>query len=155
MGVKWQGQGDHSAESLLRDQLTRNHGSGILWQADPDCILLRGRFHELSDEQVRSLALFAGLAGGVLMSSDKLDELPPERARLFAALLRERRLECEFPSLGSSGGPIVQRARRRDGSSILNLFNPTGSTIVLEDGSELPPYASRLIAGDEDDPRTG
>ena len=60
---------------LLRDQLTRNHASGILWQADPDCILLRDRFHELSDQQVRSLALFAGLAGGVLMTSDKLDEL--------------------------------------------------------------------------------
>jgi alpha-galactosidase len=150
IGVKWQGH--YSAESLLRDQLTRNHGSGILWQADPDCILLRGRFHELSDEQVRSLALFAGLAGGVLMSSDKLDELPPERARLFAALLRERRLECEFRSLGSASGPIVQRARRKDGSSILNLFNPTGSAIVLEDGSELPPYISRLIADNEDDP---
>jgi len=150
IGVNW--QGTYSAESLLRDQLTRNHGSGILWQADPDCILLRGRFHELSDEQVRSLALFAGLAGGVLMSSDKLDELPPERARLFAALLRERRLECEFPSLGSASGPIVQRARRKDGSSILNLFNPTGSTIALEDGAELPPYSSHLIADKEDDP---
>ena len=58
VGVKW--SGDQSAESLLRDQATRNHAAGRLWQADPDCILLRDRFHDLSDAQVTSLALLAG-----------------------------------------------------------------------------------------------
>jgi hypothetical protein len=33
------------------------------------------------DDQVRFLALFAGLAGGVLMTSDKLDDLRPDLAR--------------------------------------------------------------------------
>ena len=146
LGVDW--RGEHSAESLLRDQLTRNHASGILWRADPDCVLLRERFHELSDHQVRSLALFAGLAGGVLMTSDKLDELPPERARLFAALLRESRLTCEFPRLGANdGGPIVQRARREDGSAVCNLFNTRASS-----SAELAPYASRLTVEQPGDP---
>jgi alpha-galactosidase len=144
VGVTW--KGDHSAESLLRDQLTRNHGSGILWQADPDCILLRERFHELSDDQVRSLALFAGLAGGVLMTSDKLDELPPERAALFAALLREGALRCQFAHIESfsASGVIVQRAWRADGSSIVNLFNTRGEPTDY-DGYRLAPYASELI----------
>jgi len=145
IGVSW--TGDYSAESLLRDQVTRNHASGILWQADPDCILLRDRFHELSDDQVRSLALFAGLAGGVLMTSDKLDELSPARAELFAALLREPRLTCEFPELATQrvDGVIVQHAQRPDGSGLVNLFN-TRDAPARRGAVTLPPHASRLVA---------
>ncbi|RAK58938.1 hypothetical protein DJ021_03540 [Phenylobacterium hankyongense] len=145
VGVSW--RGDYSAESLLRDQVTRNHASGILWQADPDCVLLRDRFHELSDEQVRSLALFAGLAGGVLMTSDKLDELRPDRAELLAALLREPRLACEFPEMATHhrDGVIVQRSARPDGSSVTNLFNSRGKP-AGRGATDLAPYASRLLA---------
>jgi len=145
VGVTW--RGDHSAESLLRDQVTRNHGAGVLWQADPDCILLRERFHELTDDQVRSLALFAGLAGGVLMSSDKLDELPAARAALFAALLREPALRCSFPDIEAlaRSGVIVQHAQRPDGSVTVNLFNTRGAATV-HDGHALAPYASKQLS---------
>jgi alpha-galactosidase len=146
IGVGW--HGDYSAESLLRDQLTRNHASGILWQADPDCVLLRDRFHELSDEEVRSLLIFAGLSGGVLMTSDKLDELSEERSDLFASLLRETELRCEFPELGSERAMIMQRATRPDGSGMVNLFNVGDQAGRIEmDGEmiEVPPHASRLI----------
>jgi alpha-galactosidase len=149
IGVSW--KGDYSAESLLRDQVTRNHASGVLWQADPDCILLRDRFHELSDEQVRSLALFAGLAGGVLMSSDKLDELSSERAELFATLLRERRLTSTFPNLATHhrDGVIVQQVRRPDGSGLVNQFNTRGAEASTAEGA-LPPYGSRLLTAPDD-----
>ena len=139
IGVSW--RGEYSAESLLRDQLTRNHAAGILWQADPDCILLRDRFHELNDEQVRSLALFAGLSGGVLMTSDKLDELPPERAQLFAELLSAGITGCDFPELGRETVVVRQVARRADSSMIVNRFNLASTPV---DG--LPPFASQLDA---------
>jgi alpha-galactosidase len=149
VGVAW--RGDQSAESLLRDQVTRNHPSGVLWQADPDCILLRDRFHDLTDDQVRSLALFAGLAGGVLMSSEKLDELRPDRAELFAALLRENQLACSFPGMQAlhEDGVIEQQVRRPDGGSLVNLFNTRGEP-VRRASTQLDPYASRLLveAGD-------
>ncbi len=150
IGVSW--KGEYSAESLLRDQLTRNHASGILWEADPDCVLLRERFHELSDEEVRSLLLFAGLSGGVLMTSDKLDEVPVERAELFAALLSQPSLKCDFPELGSSSGIIVQRSTRSDDSIVLNAFNltdrPARFPLDANAGGkviDIPPHASRLI----------
>jgi alpha-galactosidase len=146
IGVTW--TGDYSAESLLRDQVTRNHGSGVLWQADPDCILLRSCFHELSDAQVRSLALFAGLAGGVLMTSDKLNELPPERAELFAALLRQTRLSCRFPKMADHAqtGVIVQEVAAPGGGPVMNLFN-TRRVESQYDGVTLAPYESRLLVG--------
>lgn len=148
IGVTWKGH--YSAESLLRDQTARNFANGILWQADPDCILLRDRFHSLSDDQVQSLALFAGLAGGVLMTSDQLDDVPEPRRRLLAELAGDGvPYSCEFPLLGqtalryrlgtaptgapmavSEGDPLlVQRVRQADGSVLVNLFNTGDSPL--------------------------
>ena len=142
VGVSWTGH--YSAESLLRDQTSRNFGNNILWQADPDCVLLRDRFHELTDEQVRSLALFAGLAGGILMTSDNLDEVPEARRALLAELAGDGEpFHCDFPQLGESalrhgvsknpvGGQmmtteadpvLLQRVRRKNGTVLLNVFN--------------------------------
>lgn len=83
--------GEYSAESLLRDTATRAAAHGILWQADPDCILLRDRFHDLGDDEVERLARHAAGLGGVLMTSDTLSALSPQRAALFAALLAQAR----------------------------------------------------------------
>jgi alpha-galactosidase len=100
VGVEWRGH--LSAQSLLRDQAMRNFANQILWQADPDCILLRDRFHHLTDAQVRSLALYAGMSGGVMMTSDALDELSVERLRLWKFILDSDRATCHFPFLGQS-----------------------------------------------------
>lgn len=105
VGVQW--SGDYSAQSLLRDQMMRNFGGGILWQSDPDCILLRDHFHNLSDTEVQSLALYAGMAAGLVMTSDALDELSPERLALLKFLLpepsrRDSRALCRFPLLGQA-----------------------------------------------------
>lgn len=124
VGVLW--RGEQSAESLLRDQLTRNHANRILWQSDPDCLLLRDRFHELSDGQVGFLARFAGMAGGVLMSSDTLADLPEARQRLFAELLSADIDRCAFPDLGRDGPVFRQIVRTRDGAETLIRYNGAG-----------------------------
>jgi alpha-galactosidase len=152
VGVAW--NGEYSAESLLRDQLTRNYASGILWQADPDCVLLRDRYHDLTDEEVRSLILFAGLCGGVLMTSDKLDELRPDRAELFASLLTRPIVRCEFPQLGrSESSVIIQHATRADASSVINFFNAGDSPAQVTDAFAthefvLSPHASEVVKHD-------
>lgn len=131
VGVKW--SGDQSAESLLRDQATRNHAAGRLWQADPDCILLRDRFHDLTDAQVTSLALLAGLSGGVLMTSDHLGELTPERARLLDALAGLDVASCHYPSLGNGEALIVQRVTLADGRTLeLQLDPETGESYCTD-----------------------
>lgn len=111
IGVEWRGREDvHSAESLLRDQATRNFANGILWQADPDCILLREHFHHLTDVELRSLAIYAGMADGVVMTSDALDELPEDRLRLLKLALQPARSICRFPLLGT-GDPVSVQVR--------------------------------------------
>jgi alpha-galactosidase len=129
VGVQWKGH--YSAESLLRDQVSRNFANGILWQADPDCILLRDRFHDLTDSEVQALMLFAGLSGGVLMTSDQLDEVPETRRALFAQLAQEAEVKpCDFPLLGlTDRDPVlVQRAHRGDGTTWVNVMNTGDET---------------------------
>ena len=100
VGIAW--SGDYSAQSLLRDQSCRNFANHILWQSDPDCVLLRERFSDLSEEEIKSLALYAGMTGGVMMTSDHLGELSPDRLKLWALLLSQQRASCNFPLLGRS-----------------------------------------------------
>lgn len=121
VGAKW--SGEQSAESLLRDQATRNHAAGRLWQADPDCILLRERFHDLTDDQVRGLAILAGLSGGVLMTSDNFSELRQDRAALFDWIAGLEVESCSYPSLGKAGSDIVQHVRLADGTELEHVLD--------------------------------
>jgi alpha-galactosidase len=100
VGVAW--SGNLSAQSLLRDQACRNFANHILWQSDPDCVLLRERLSDLSEEEIKSLAIYAGMTGGVMMTSDHLGELSPARLKLWRLLSPEERVSCDFPLLGQS-----------------------------------------------------
>jgi hypothetical protein len=100
VGVVW--SGDYSAQSLLRDQACRNFANHILWKSDPDCVLLRARFHDLSDEEIKGLAIYAGMTGGVMTTSDHLAELSTDRMALWRLILSEERASCDFPLLGRS-----------------------------------------------------
>jgi alpha-galactosidase len=142
VGVSW--SGEYSAESLLRDQLTRNHAAGTLWQADPDCILLRSCFHELTNDQVESLAHFAGLSGGVLMTSDRLDDLSPVREAMLASLLRDDCVGCAYPGLGDEKSVIRQVVALSDGGVKTNLINMSDAAQSV-DGVTLRPFQSVQI----------
>lgn len=139
IGVSW--EGDYSAESLLRDLATRNHANGILWQADPDCVLLRDSYHELSDDQIESLTRYAAASGGVLMTSDTLLELSPARASLFAGLLAAQPDICEFPTLGREPRGLIEY--RIAGARFAFNLSPT---VLAYEGSAIAPFATEPIA---------
>jgi hypothetical protein len=100
IGVTW--TGNYSAESMLRDQACRNFANHILWQSDPDCVLLRENFSDLSEKEIESLAIYAGMTGGIMMTSDHLGELSPQRLNLWRLILPGERSSCDFPLLGQS-----------------------------------------------------
>jgi alpha-galactosidase len=100
MGVSW--RGERAASDLLQDLANRNFGNHVLWQTDPDCILLRNNFHHLNEIEIRSLAIYAGMTGGVMMTSDKLDELSSDRINLFKQFTQKHKMICDFPLLGRS-----------------------------------------------------
>lgn len=105
VGIEW--KGNLSVQSLLQDMPTRNFANHILWKIDPDSILLRERYHDLAPFEVRSLAIFAGMSGGVMITGDNIQELSNERLRLWKLILGPTHLSCRFPLLGTS--PIVYK----------------------------------------------
>jgi hypothetical protein len=150
VGARWDREvrAEHHFENLA----ARSFANHVLWEADPDCVLLRERFHHLRDDEVETLAWTAGLAGGVLMTSDDLGELGRDRRRLWSTVLALGEGVCAYPALGSreAGGLFVQW--RRD-LGVLHVVNPgsrrtrgripldaLGPTVDVKD-SALPPSA--------------
>jgi len=126
VGVQW--AGERSALSLLRDQELRGFANHILWESDPDCILLREQFHHLTDAELRSLAIYAGMAAGVVMTSDALHHLSADRLRLWKLVLSPRAAVCRSPLLGQVDDPVrvqvrTSRAAAPEWPAALFFFN--------------------------------
>lgn len=146
VGVTW--ENSPAAPSPIRDQATRNFANHILWRGDPDCVLLRERFHHLTHKELRSLALYAGMCGGVMMTSDQLSELSAERLQLWRLLLSGAHAGCDFPLLGQTEivyepvieGQTVRHEARPVDPVIVQVRRPatadgTGAIFVLNTGT--------------------
>ncbi|RIH87438.1 Alpha-galactosidase [Calidithermus terrae] len=122
VGAEW----PPDARERLHGLALRNFGNHLLWEADPDCVLLRERFHHLSPLEQESLARFAAMMGGVMLTSDALDELSPARLELWRQCLEAAPGGCRFPLLGTGDPVLVQvRGDPARGAAVF-LFNPTG-----------------------------
>lgn len=57
--------------------------NNLFWQNDPDALILRDYHTELTSPEVEALALFCGLTGVVINTSDRFHEMTPERLNLW------------------------------------------------------------------------
>ncbi|HEX8551034.1 MAG TPA: glycoside hydrolase family 36 protein [Abditibacteriaceae bacterium] len=57
--------------------------NNVWWQNDPDVIFLRDKFLQLSQTEIESAALFTGISGGSVNTSDALHEIPESRLKLW------------------------------------------------------------------------
>ncbi len=56
------------------------------WWNDPDCLLVRDKETHLTEAEVLSRVTLVGLSGGMVVDSDDLTRLPPERLELLSLL---------------------------------------------------------------------
>lgn len=129
-----------SAETAIRNTLTRSWMHGRLWANDPDCLLVRTDRTKLTLDETRTLASVIGLSGGMMLSSDDLEKLPADRIDLISMLL---------PPLPRSADPVdlMQRDmperyeiafdREYDPLRVVGLFNFADQTRDL--ALPLPP----------------
>lgn len=80
--------------NALMNTLTRSFMHRRFWHNDPDCLLVRDTKTKLTQSEVEMLAVCISLSGGMLLTSDNLLELSPERLELLAKM---------FPALHGSG----------------------------------------------------
>lgn len=74
------------AENAVRNTLTRAPFHNRWWVNDPDCLLLRESTH-LTTAEVQSMAAVMAMTGGLLMISDDLPQVTPERLAILQAIL--------------------------------------------------------------------
>ncbi|HEV2235683.1 MAG TPA: alpha-galactosidase [Ktedonobacterales bacterium] len=122
-----------SAQAAIRNTLTRAWMHPALWTNDPDCLLARGSETQLTLAQVRALATAIGLTGGMLMLSDDLRTLWPERADLAASLLPplpERALPTSYFAAGVPRTVVAHIERPWGHWWLAGLFN--GEAVAQE-----------------------
>ena len=110
-----------NAYHALRNPLLRQFMHNRLWRNDPDCILLRSRDIDLSENERRLYALVCGALDNMIIQSDNLADVDESGFNLL------------LETLGLRGG----RAEVRSG--------PAKDTFIIN-GAEGPAGAFRLLA---------
>ncbi len=88
-GMHWPVRNNPAAPGLrnsLHNIVTRAWMHGRWWRNDPDALMVRSEHTELTQDEIRLQTTLIGLSGGLLMLSDPIAQLPPERRAMFAVL---------------------------------------------------------------------
>ena len=75
-----------SLRNSIRHTLNLSTLHGRWWWNDPDVVMVRQNETRLSEDEVKSNISLVGLQGGLVVNSDDLTRLPPERVDLSALL---------------------------------------------------------------------
>lgn len=78
---KWEG-----GTSMFNESKGAQHINNVWWQNDPDAIILRSKYSNMSDGEARSMIIWMGMLGGIVNTSDLFHEIPKERTDLFRFL---------------------------------------------------------------------
>ncbi|TGN07047.1 glycoside hydrolase family 36 protein [Leptospira ilyithenensis] len=72
-----------STKTALTNDLTRASMHRNLWLNDPDCLLVRKKKNKMSESQTILMASIMAISGGMLLVSDDLTKLEPDRLQLL------------------------------------------------------------------------
>jgi hypothetical protein len=118
--------------NMIDESVACHYFNNVFWQNDTDAIILRQFENDLTDTEVTSLALWQGMLGTSVNTSDPLHRLSPERLRLLRFIRpADAPWSAGFPYWGSDRKLRV--AVRQYGSlhswAVLAL-NPTDGTVA-------------------------
>jgi alpha-galactosidase len=75
-----------AVENAMQNTITRAWFHNRWWMNDPDCLLLRSSTH-LTEDEIRTQASLTALSGGLILLSDDLAQIPPERLKIIQSLI--------------------------------------------------------------------
>jgi alpha-galactosidase len=86
-----------SLRNALRNTINLSSLHQHWWWNDPDCLLVRGSDTRLTEAEVQSAITLVGMSGGLLVMSDDMGKVSPERLQWVSKLV---------PNLGLRGQPL-------------------------------------------------
>jgi len=131
VGADW--NAGFGPQNMFQESVADQYFNNIWWQNDPDAILVRNFHTHLTDVEVRSLALWQGILGGVICTSDPLHELSPERQALWRFLAPGEPWTAELPYFNTRETLHVAVRRFTDPPAwAVLIFNATDAPIMRQ-----------------------
>ena len=89
--------------NMFEESKGAQHINNIWWQNDPDVMIIREKYSELNEAETRSLALWMGMLGGVINTSEVFYDIPERRTELFRFLEPGKtKFRTSFPFINSA-----------------------------------------------------
>ncbi|MHB9110221.1 MAG: glycoside hydrolase family 36 protein [Armatimonadota bacterium] len=131
VGADW--KGGFGPQNMLQESQADQYFNNVWWQNDPDAILVRDFHNHLTDAEVRSLALWQGILGGVICTSDPLHELSSARQALWRFLAPGEPWRTELPYFNTEETLRVAVRRFDDPQAwAVLIFNATDAPIMRQ-----------------------
>ena len=127
-GARW--AEPYGPVNMLRELPCDNYFNHVFWQNDPDAMLLRDFATMLTPSEVRSLALFQALSGGIVSTSDPVHRLGSDRTELLNLVQPSGIHTPELPLFGSSHREFVITHSLPQGN-LLFVMNPTDEELTV------------------------
>lgn len=123
VGSSW--NGDYSPQNMIKSVVGNNYMNHSYYQIDADAVMLRDFHIRLTEREIISLALLAGISGSCIYTSDPLHLIGENRQKLFRFLEPdgERHL-ASVPFLASERQDIVMTVKN-DHRGLLYILNKT------------------------------
>ncbi len=121
-----------STRHAVRNILTRSGMDGRLWDNDPDCLMVRATDTRLTLDEVRLLATVIGITNGMIVVSDDVAALSPERVEIIGRTKSLRGGDVEVVDLFDRDIPELVVSRHADhvDVAVLNLDDDARSMTV-------------------------
>ncbi len=119
----WAAGPNPSVKHAMRLTLQRNWMHNTWWANDPDCLIVRETDTELNEAETRFLATGIAVSGGMVIASDDLPKLNPERREMALALFPPAGIAARAVLPGDGPAPRIWRATLEDGHSLLGVLN--------------------------------
>jgi hypothetical protein len=129
VGSKW--KGGFSPQSMIQSVLGCNYTNHIYYQNDPDSLLLRDFFINLTDTEIESLTLLAALSGGCIYTSEPFHKLREDRLALFRFVEPEGQHRPSLPYIDKSrDDTVLVHKNASGGRGMVFIFNKTDTPIT-------------------------
>ncbi|MGE0599156.1 MAG: glycoside hydrolase family 36 protein [Dehalococcoidia bacterium] len=137
----WANGPSPSVKHAIRLTLQRNWMHMRWWANDPDCLIVRDTDTSLDEAETRFLATGIAISGGMVVASDDLPKLSPERREMALALFPPPGVAAR--PLDPADGPVprIWRAELGEGRSLIGVLN-------WDDKAEWIPWAEILKPGE-------
>lgn len=130
MRISWDIGADWSyAQNFFQEVHGQQYFNNIWWQNDPDSIMLRSEFNNMTENELESLAYYMGMLGGIVNTSDLFHTIPEKNLAIFRGLEPgEEKKTATFPFIENPGKiDVLVRELKTDRGWAVLFFNRENS----------------------------